>query len=298
MKLKEFIVESEQQQLDELGAADIGRAVGKAAGGVGAVAGGVKGAWQAAKKGFEKGRATVAGEVPPTGAGTAAPQQQAAQGAAPAATQPTQAATQGGEDPAAIQKQIKQKEIELKTLQGKLKTAQQSAKAAPAQPADQQAAQPAAPQTPPTKLAAPGDVPADSAAKIEPTMDPAQAPAPQQQAPTAAPAGEEPAPQQQAGGKLTPQQLAAKKAELKGKRAAGKTAGTTASGFNKYTKDASSQRIVGANPDGSPKIQQIKASKINLGNNLSETLAQKIELQKRKMFEEGLANGQTSIFVK
>jgi len=111
-------------------------------------------------------------------------------------------------------------------------------------------------------------------------------------------AGEKQAAAPAADGKLTPQQLAAKKAELKGKRAAGKTAGTTASGFNKYTKDASSQRIVGANPDGSPKIQQIKASKINLGNNLSEALAQKVELQKRKMFESGLANGQSSIFKK
>jgi hypothetical protein len=88
------------------------------------------------------------------------------------------------------------------------------------------------------------------------------------------------------------------KAKLQGKRAAGQTAGTTASGFNQYTKDASSQRIVGANPDGSPKIQQIKASKINLGNNLSESLARKIEQHKRKMFETGLTNGTSSVFVK
>ncbi len=113
--------------------------------------------------------------------------------------------------------------------------------------------------------------------------------------PAAAPAAE-PAPA--ADGKMTPQQMAAKKAELKGKRAAGKTAGTTASGFNDYTKAASSQRIVGANPDGSPKIQQIKAGKINTGNNLSEKLARKIELHKREMFENNLRSGQASIFVK
>jgi hypothetical protein len=78
------------------------------------------------------------------------------------------------------------------------------------------------------------------------------------------------APADAAGGKLTPQQVAAKTAELKGKRAAGKTTGTAASGFKQYTKDASSQRIVGANRDGSPKIQQIKASKINSGNIVAE----------------------------
>jgi hypothetical protein len=85
--------------------------------------------------------------------------------------------------------------------------------------------------------------------------------------PNAAPAA---APVDAAGGKLTPQQVAAKTAELKGKRAAGKTTGTAASGFKQYTKDASSQRVVGANRDGSPKIQQIKASKINSGNIVAE----------------------------
>lgn len=65
-----------------------------------------------------------------------------------------------------------------------------------------------------------------------------------------------------AGGKLTPQQQAAKKAELKSRRASGtSTATSTGKGFKDYTKSASSQRIVGANPDGSPKIQQIKASR-------------------------------------
>ena len=128
----------------------------------------------------------------------------------------------------------------------------------------------------PTKAAAPA---ADPAA-------PAGAPA----APAADPAA--------AGGKLTPAQQAAKVAELKGKRAAGKTTGTTGSGFKQYTKDASSQRIVGANKDGSPKIQQIKASKINYGNALSEALAQRVEMHKQKMFETGLSQGTTSIFRK
>jgi hypothetical protein len=71
-----------------------------------------------------------------------------------------------------------------------------------------------------------------------------------------------PAASDTAGGKLTPQQQAAKKAELKSRRASGtSTATATGKGFSNYTKSASSQRIVGANPDGSPKIQQIKASR-------------------------------------
>jgi len=122
--------------------------------------------------------------------------------------------------------------------------------------------------------------------------------------PAAAPTAADPAaptaadPAAAAGGKLTPAQQAAKVAELKGKRAAGKTTGTTGSGFKQYTKDASSQRIVGANKDGSPKIQQIKASKINYGNALSEALAQRVEMHKQKMFETGLARGTVSVFRK
>ena len=130
----------------------------------------------------------------------------------------------------------------------------------------------------PTKAATPAGAPAGA---------PAAAPA---AAPTADPAA--------AGGKLTAAQQAAKVAELKGKRAAGKTTGTTGSGFKQYTKDASSQRIVGANKDGSPKIQQIKASKINYGNALSEALAQRVEMHKQKMFETGLARGTVSVFRK
>jgi hypothetical protein len=101
-----------------------------------------------------------------------------------------------------------------------------------------------------------------------------------------------------AGGKLTAAQQAAKVAELKASRAAGASTGTAGSGFKQYTKDASSEKVVGANRDGSPKIQQIKASKINYGNALSEALAQRVEMHKQKMFETGLSQGTTSIFRK
>ena len=171
-------------------------------------------------------------------------------------------------------------------------------------PAPKPAADPAAPAADPA--AAPAAAAADPGAAAfgqmantltkEPTKAPAPAPAadPAASASAAAPAADPAA----AGGKLTPAQQAAKVAELKGKRAAGKTTGTTGSGFKQYTKDASSQRIVGANKDGSPKIQQIKASKINYGNALSEALAQRVEAHKQKMFETGLAQGTTSIFRK
>jgi hypothetical protein len=61
--------------------------------------------------------------------------------------------------------------------------------------------------------------------------------------------------------KLTAQQQAAKKAELLGRRKAGTSIATqTGDGFKKYKKQATHQRIVGANPDGSPKIVQINAN--------------------------------------
>jgi hypothetical protein len=120
-------------------------------------------------------------------------------------------------------------------------------------------------------------------------------------APAAAPTAADPAaadPAAAAGGKLTPAQQAAKVAELKGKRAAGKTTGTTGSGFGGYVKKASGERVVGANKDGSVRTVNIKASKINYGNALSEALALRVESHKQTMFETGLAQGTTSIFRK
>ena len=296
MRVNDLIVES--AQLDELTAADVGKGVGKIAKGAGAVAGGVAGAWDAAKKGFQSGRATVAGEPDPNAAPTTAQDINAAgptgtapaktvAGAAGAAIQKTAQALTGKspqQTSQAIYAQIKSQINQLddkgkkQIMQLLQKSMAQKPAAAPAQPAA------------PAQQAEPTQAAQQPAA--EPAAQPAAAPA--QQATPAA----EPAPQQQAGGQLTPQQIAAKKAELKNRRAGGTSAGTTASGFKQYTKDASSQRIVGANPDGSPKIQQIKASKINLGNNLSEALAEKVEINKRRMFESSLASGKTSIFKK
>jgi len=99
MKINELLVES--QQLDE---GPFGQAVGKAVGGlakgVGAVAGGVAGMGRAFKKGYQSGKATVAGDPDPNetpaGAEPAAPQAAPAQGAAPAAQGAAPAATEPG----------------------------------------------------------------------------------------------------------------------------------------------------------------------------------------------------------
>ena len=134
-------------------------------------------------------------------------------------------------------------------------------------------------------------------AAAAPAADPA-APAADPAAPAADPAAPAANPAAAAGGKLTPAQQAAKVAELKGKRAAGKTTGTTGSGFGGYVKKASGERVVGANKDGSVRTVNIKAGKINYGNALSEALALRVEAHKQKMFETGLAQGTTSIFRK
>jgi phosphate-selective porin len=95
--------------------------------------------------------------------------------------------------------------------------------------------------------------------------------------------------------KMTPQQIAA----LKGRLKAGAGATSGKSGFSQYTKDASSERIVGADAQGNPIVKKINASKINTGNNLSEMLAANIAKEKKKLAEERAANYKnSSIFTK
>lgn len=60
MKINEVITES--NHLDEISASGIGKGLGKVAHATGAVAGGVKGAWDAAKAGYQSGRAFVGGQ--------------------------------------------------------------------------------------------------------------------------------------------------------------------------------------------------------------------------------------------
>ena len=97
--------------------------------------------------------------------------------------------------------------------------------------------------------------------------------------PAAAPAA---APTPAAGGqKMTPQQTAA----LKGRLKAGAAPTSGQSGFNKFKANANAKGIA-------------TAGKINHGNALSEALAQRVEFQKQKMFETGLAQGTVSVFRK
>ena len=154
MKINDVIIENEQ--LDELTAGQVGTAVGKGAGavakGVGAVAGGVAGAGKAFMKGFRGGKATVAGD------------------------------NAESNNPADIQKQIRQKEIELKQLQDKLKTAKttqaaptQQPPAAQATPAATAAQATTAPQAAPTQqppAAQAATAPAQGQAAAKPASTP------------------------------------------------------------------------------------------------------------------------------
>ena len=111
----------------------IGSGIGKLAGGaakaVGAVAGGVAGAGKAIAKGYRAGRDTVA---------SAGDQDTSTAGSTAAST----GAAQAPGDPAAIQQQIKQAELELGALKDKLKTSQRPSVASTAAPAASATAQP------------------------------------------------------------------------------------------------------------------------------------------------------------
>jgi hypothetical protein len=104
--------------------------------------------------------------------------------------------------------------------------------------------------------------------------------------PAADPAATTPAAKSQT---LTPQQQAAQaatKARLQGTKAAGKSvAASTTGGFKTGVAAARAKGIA-------------TASKTNYGNALSEDLARRVEFQKQKMFETGLAQGTISIFRK
>lgn len=182
MRINDILIESQQQELEEGPLGDLGRGAAKVAGGIAKGAGMVAGIGKGMSKAYQKGKATsaahIAGDVPDEedpeySKEYARLTQQPAGGAkaaAPAAA-PTQggggfmgglkkalggaqggdaeAPAQGGSDPAAIQKQIAQKQQEIKDLQAQLKPA------AGAAPAEKTAAEPAG--------------------QVEPTMEPAAA---------------------------------------------------------------------------------------------------------------------------
>lgn len=118
MKINEILIES-KEQLDEGPLGSLGTAVGKGVGGlakgVGAVAGGIAGIGRAVKKGFQTGKATVAGDpdpnadpAAPTGGAAAQPAAAPASGGAPAQTAPAQTAPAPAAGAAPTAQQINQ----------------------------------------------------------------------------------------------------------------------------------------------------------------------------------------------
>jgi len=305
MKIEELITESQVTDEGVLGsiASGIGTGVGAVAKGLGAVSGAFKGAKDQYQKGQALGRAHVGGHMPKQPKDTSVRDQefarltgqgqQPAQGAAPA----------GGANPQDIAAQIKAKEAELADLKNQQKQAQKQPPQDLAPPPQSQpgigsasngnnaaatATEPAqtgatAPTNTASKQPAPGE-------RVEPTMDPAV-----QAKIDAAPHGYDGAtgkpnadPTQGAdnqvaqqpgastppptGGKLTPQQIAAKKAEIKGKRAAGQTtASQTGSGFKDYV--GGSQNKLTTNPDGSTSMKKLQRESVDF---YSRFLGQKL----------------------
>lgn len=289
MKITEILIE--EQQLTELPLGSIGRGIGKAVGGLakgaGAVAGGIAGIGRAAKKGYQVGKATVAGDpvpdqeapdsrqsgsskqsMPASGGGRSA-----SAGAAPAgggttgattnvnvqggSAQSTVPAPQAGAAPAASASAASAKAGQTLYAQVKANVNQLDKKGKQrilqllqkslTQPA---AAAPAAPTTGPGSKTA-GTTPSGQP-RVEPDLN----------APTEKPAT---------------------KPTDAGKKKPGKTTGPSQAEI-----DADRERLMGPTSD----------SIVRTGNNLSEDLATKIEQHKRKMFETGLSSGQSKIFVR
>lgn len=346
MRLNEFITE-DKQQLDEGPIGSLGKAVGKGVGGlakgVGAVAGGIAGIGKAVKKGFQSGKATVAGEPDPNaepaaptggggaqpaaaaaaapagGGGGAAPAQQPAQqpaaptgggGGTAAAAQPAAAPAGGGGSGAAPAQQPVAKagqpaqqpaakaatpykaaqdavsKLDKRGKQNLLKLLQkefpQAAPAAAAQPAAAPAAKPAASKGPSggeydnLGFGFDGNTgkPFKSQAEREAGLAREKAAAAAASAKSAQQPAAEPAADSDAG---KPGFLQSK---IKGRRSAAKP--------SQAEIDAERERVMGPTSD----------SIIRTGYNLSEALAAKVKLHKKKMFEQNLKTGQTSIFVK
>ncbi len=279
MRINEILTESEIKQLDEgpignaVGA--VGRGVGKAIGGVakgvGAVAGGVAGIGSAMKKGFRAGKATV------SGAGDSTP---------PAATTPS-SSTQGSAG----------------------------------QPAAQPATAPASTTQPAT--ATPASTTQPATATPASTTQPATATPASTTQPAAQPATAAGQSQVKANQTVYSQVKAnIDKLDKKGKQrilqllqkslatAAPKTAAPANTMANAPVSASNTAAADNPNQPASTstgnkvfgqmvnQLSQQNASKINSGNALSETLAQRVDIHKQKMFETGLTQGNVSIFKK
>jgi hypothetical protein len=294
MKIQEIIIE--QQQLDELDVGQgISKAVGGVARGVGAVAGGIAGIPSAVKKGYRAGKAAVGGTDPEQPATGVAPsgatqftapssnpvairdqirQHQAAisqlqqQLSAPAAddeedpadstpstsnvrpfvrtnqstgttpagtTQPDSATDQTAQDPAAVTQSPEEKR--KADLAAAADVAQKDMAANPVP--SQQTSTAASPQTPEEKRKA------DLAAAAQVAQD--------QMGPPGQPVAQSATPIDNKA------RQAATKARIQMQRAGGvSTAAQTGTGFKQSRVGVPVQKMVGANPDGSPKFATVR----------------------------------------
>ena len=320
MRITELLTESQLEQLDEgprlnkFGAA-VGNVAGGVAKGVGAVAGGIAGIGSAFKKGFDRSKGIVGqgGDYVAPPDAPAAPAQAAAPAAKGAAAQQPQGRIdptmdEPATEPASTTTPPSAAEINAQGPKGTAPAKAQTGDAGKALAkstavVDKQQAQnqEKANQTVYAQVKANVDK-LDKKGKqriLQMLQKSLTAPAPKA-APTAAPAAAAPtaAPAAAAPAAAAP---AAPAAPARGGKVAGQVSQTPGAvakrGKRAAAKSASSvgNKVMGNMVNT---LQQQNASKINSGNALSETLAQRVETHKQKMFETGLARGTISVFRK
>jgi hypothetical protein len=300
MRITEILTESQLEQLEEGPLGTIGSAIGKGVGGlakgVGAVAGGIAGIGRAAKKGYEVGKATVAGDPVPDQpapdsrvAPTAQPRTAPAAAQAPTAAAPTAPVPAPATAPSAtdINKAGPANTVSAKPVQGAVakqamaKTAQALSGQTPDQAGQTLYAQV---KSQINQLDKKGkqrllQLLQKSISAPAPAAKPATKPA---AAPAAGP-GSATAPAGPGGAPRIEPELNAPTAAGKKKAAPRKPAAPSQAEI-----DADRQRLMG--PGSESVIKKYPA--------LSETLATRIDQHKRKMFEVGIASGEISVFAK
>jgi hypothetical protein len=310
MRINDLLTEN--QQLDEGPLGTVGKAIGKGVGGlakgVGAVAGGIAGIGGALKKGYQSGKATVAGQpdpnaqpeapatnpvagaaptqaVPAAAAGTAPTAQQinkaGPKGTAPAKTQTGAAGqalakTTAVVDKAQAQSQEKANQTVYAQVKANIDNLDKKGKQRILQLLQKAVAAPAPkPAAATTTAAAPAAEPA-AAPAAEPAATTAAEPAATTTPPAAKARGGKVAGQQS----QTPNAIRKRNARRDKANAAATTGGAGA--FNQM----------------SQQLTQQNASKINTGSSLTEMLADRVAMHKQRMFESSLANGTVSVFKK
>jgi hypothetical protein len=283
MRITELLTESQLQQLEEGPKLDaFGRGVGKVVGGVakgvGAVAGGIAGIGSAVKKGFQAGKSTVAGAKDAPTTSTTATTPQGAGGAKQPA--PTGGPT-AGSPPAPS----------TTTPQSATTPAPQGAGGAkqPALTGGPTAGSPPAPSTTTPQGTAGADqsqVKSNQTvySQVKANIDKLDKKGKQRilqllqkslGTPVAAPA--------------------AKPANTMANAPVSASNTAAADNPNQPASTSTGNKVFGQMVN---QLSQQNASKINSGNALSETLAQRVELHKQKMFETELAQGTISVFRK